>query len=159
MLDQAQIEGFKDGSKEEMAQKNEVDSEMTTKHSPGLQDFQKEANPATVIELLDHLEAAESDCLEQARLNGMGSERDALRAKVSDLTINVEYLSNLKKSYEELIGGLQDERDALRAKIERMDAALESLLIRCDDADFDMYGILSTSFVRDTVRIAKGEQE
>ena len=43
--------------------------------------------------------------------------------------------------------------------IERMDTALESLLIRCDDSDSAMYGTLSTSFVRDTVRIARGEQE
>ena len=43
--------------------------------------------------------------------------------------------------------------------IERMDGALESLLIRCDDSDSAMYGTLSTSFVRDTVRIARGEQE
>ena len=43
--------------------------------------------------------------------------------------------------------------------IERMGGALESLLIRCDDSDSAMYGTLSTSFVRDTVRIARGEQE
>ena len=43
--------------------------------------------------------------------------------------------------------------------IERMDGALESLLIRCDDSDSAMYGTLSTSFVRDTVRIARGAQE
>ena len=43
--------------------------------------------------------------------------------------------------------------------IDRMDGALESLLIRCDDSDSAMYGTLSTSFVRDTVRIARGEQE
>ena len=49
------------------------------------------------------------------------AERDALRAKVSDLAINVEYLGNLKKSYEELIGELQDERDRLRAKVEAME--------------------------------------
>ena len=42
-----------------------------------LQDFQKEANPATISELLDRLERAESKCLEQARLNGIGSEREA----------------------------------------------------------------------------------
>ncbi len=100
-----------------------------------------------VAELLGRLEAAESDALEQARLNGMGAsreaamiakleaaersdaesvamyrkardERDTLRAKVSDLTINVEYLGNLKKSYEELIEELQGECDDLRAKIE-----------------------------------------
>ena len=49
--------------------------------------------------------------------------------------------------------------DAAVEIIERMDGALESLLIRCDDADSAMYGTLSTSFVRDTVRIAMGEQE
>ena len=35
------------------------------------------ANPAVISELLDRLEAAEADALEQARLNGMGSEREA----------------------------------------------------------------------------------
>ena len=49
--------------------------------------------------------------------------------------------------------------DAAVEMIERMDGALESLLIRCDDSDSAMYGTLSTSFVRDTVRIASGEQE
>ena len=49
--------------------------------------------------------------------------------------------------------------DAAVEMIERMDGALESLLISCDDSDSAMYGTLSTSFVRDTVRIARGEQE
>ena len=48
--------------------------------------------------------------------------------------------------------------DAAVEMIERMDGALESLLIRCDDSDSAMYGTLSTSFVRDTIRIARGEQ-
>ena len=48
--------------------------------------------------------------------------------------------------------------DAAIEMIERMDGALESLLIRCDDSDSAMYGTLSTSFVRDTVRIARGEE-
>jgi hypothetical protein len=39
--------------------------------------FISAANPAAVSELLDRLEAAKSDALEQARLNGMGSEREA----------------------------------------------------------------------------------
>ena len=107
--------------------------------------------PEEVAELLDRLEEAESDALEQARLNGMGAsreaalmakleaaekeryaesiamyrkardERDALRAKVSDLMINVAFLDNLKKSYEELIEELQNECDRLRAKIEAME--------------------------------------
>ena len=54
---------------------------------------------------------------------------------------------------------VQEAIDAAVEMIERMDVALESLLIRCDDSDSAMYGTLSTSFVRDTVRIARGEQE
>ena len=49
--------------------------------------------------------------------------------------------------------------DAAVEMIERMGGALESLAIHCDDSDSAMYGTLSTSFVRDTVRIARGEQE
>lgn len=36
------------------------------------------ANPAAITELLDRLEASEQEVIEQARLNGMGSEREAL---------------------------------------------------------------------------------
>ena len=54
-----------------------------------------------VLELLDRLEEAESDALEQARLNGMGSEREAaLLAKLE---------------------AAEKERDTLRAKIEAME--------------------------------------
>ena len=66
-----------------------------------LQDFQKEANPAAITELLDRLEGAESDALEQARLNGMGASREAaLMAKLE---------------------AAERERDALRARIEAME--------------------------------------
>lgn len=59
------------------------------------------ASPAAISELLDRLEAAESDALEQARLNGMGGEREAaLLAKLE---------------------AAEKERDALRAKIEAME--------------------------------------
>lgn len=54
-----------------------------------------------VAELLDRLEASEADALEQARLNGMGAEREmALMAKLE---------------------AAEKERDALRAKIEAME--------------------------------------
>lgn len=53
------------------------------------------------IEMIDRLEAAESDGLEQARLNGMGGEREAA------------LLSKLEAA--------EKERDALRAKIEQME--------------------------------------
>ncbi|MDX9718148.1 MAG: hypothetical protein RBT67_12325 [Thauera sp.] len=52
-------------------------------------------------DLIERLEAAESDALEQARLNGMGGEREAA------------LLSKLEAA--------EKERDALRAKIERME--------------------------------------
>ena len=58
------------------------------------------SNPSAVIELLDRLEAAEADALEQARLNGMGSEREA------------KHLAQ--------IAALEKERDALRAEIVAM---------------------------------------
>ena len=48
--------------------------------------------------------------------------------------------------------------DELEERTRRLESALESLLIRCDDSDSAMYGTLSTSFVRDTIRIARGEQ-
>lgn len=74
------------------------------------------------IAMIERLEAAEkSDAESIAMYRKARDERDALRAKISDLTINVEYLGNLKKSYEELIGELQDGRDELRAKIEAME--------------------------------------
>ena len=60
---------------------------------------------------------------------------------------------------EALIFEIGEAIDVAVGMIERMDGALESLLIRCDDSDSAMYGTLSTSFVRDTVRIARGEQE
>ena len=63
--------------------------------------FYAAANPATLIELLDRLEDAKSDALEQARLNGMGSEHEAvLMAK-----LEVD----------------EKERDYLQARIEAME--------------------------------------
>lgn len=59
------------------------------------------ANPAAVSEILDRLEAAESDGLEQARLLGMSGEREAA------------LLSKLE--------AVEKERNALRAKIEAME--------------------------------------
>ena len=58
-----------------------------------LQDFQKEANPAAVSELLDRLEAAEKDiALKERIIDSLGSElyavaneRDELRAKVAEM--------------------------------------------------------------------------
>ena len=65
------------------------------------------------VEMIDRLEAAESDALEQARLNGMGASREAaLMAKLE---------------------AAEKERDALRARIEAMERQ-ESF-----DADSDVF--------------------
>ena len=57
-------------------------------------------NEDEVTELLDRLEAAESDALEQARLNGMGSEREAalmakLEAAEKDIAVKEEVIDSL----------------------------------------------------------------
>ncbi len=69
----------------------------------GLREDKRPQSSRIVHALLDRLEAAESDCLEQARLNGMGSEREAaLLAKLE---------------------AAEKERDALRAKVETAESA------------------------------------
>lgn len=62
----------------------------------------KRPQSSTIVHaLIDRLEAAESEALEEARLNGMGSEREAaLMAKLE---------------------AAEKERDALRAKIAEME--------------------------------------
>ena len=65
-----------------------------------------------VAEPLGRLEAAESDALEQARLNGMDSEREAaLMAKLEAAEkSDAESIAMYRKA--------RDERDAMRARIE-----------------------------------------
>ena len=101
-----------------------------------------------------------------------------LRMLAEDLHVNGynRYSAAMSKAADELdkweavfghLGGTPDEcgnaiiaaRDELEERTRHLESALESLLIRCDDSDSAMYGTLSTSFVRDTVRIARGEQE
>ena len=79
------------------------------------------ANPAVVSELLDRLEAAESECLEQARLNGMGGEREAaLMAKLEAAEkSDAESIAMYRKA--------RDERDALRAKVAAMEKERDAL--------------------------------
>ncbi len=65
------------------------------------------ANPAAITEPLDRLEAAEADALEQARLNGMGSEREAalmakLEAAEKDLDLAKQEVANLHDDILEL---------------------------------------------------------
>ena len=66
---------------------------------------------AAMQEIILRLEAAESECLEQARLNGMGGEREAaLMAKLEAAEkSDAESLTMYRKA--------RDERDALRAAL------------------------------------------
>ena len=81
-----------------------------------------------VLELLDRLEAAESDALEQARLNGMGASREAaLMVKLEAAEKEVAHIKEVEfprkaravaVGWETKCARLEQERDALRAKIE-----------------------------------------
>ena len=77
--------------------------------------FQEAADASVVSELLDRLESAESDALEQARLNGMGASREAaLMAKLEAAEKSAaESIAMYRKA--------RDERDELRAKIEAIE--------------------------------------
>lgn len=71
--------------------------------------------PAMLSELLDRLEEAESECLEQARLNGMGSEREA--ALMAKLEAAEKERDEFKR---ECFGHISD-NSLLRAKVEQME--------------------------------------
>ena len=76
----------------------------------------KRPQSSTIVHaLLDRLEAAEADALEQARLNGMGAEREA--ALLAKLEATEEDRSNFLVE----MGKLCAQCDALRAKIEQME--------------------------------------
>ena len=68
-----------------------------------------------IHELLDRLEAAEAEALEQARLNGMGSEREAA------LMAKLEAAKKDRANFLVEMGRLCAQCDALRAKIEQME--------------------------------------
>ena len=112
-------------------------------------DFIAAANPAAVIEILDHLEAAESEALEEARLNGMGSEREAAliakleaaekerddaKAAAENIALKLDYLRSKLETAKNAqndwlranapggwIDNLRIENEALRAKVARME--------------------------------------
>ena len=87
-----------------------------------LQDFQKGANPATISELLDRLEEAESDALEQARLNGVGASREAaLMAKLEAAEKERDDVAQQLVQSEQGKRKISEECDALRARIEAME--------------------------------------
>jgi len=78
------------------------------------------ANPAAITELLDRLEAAESDGLEQARLLGMSGEREA--ALLSKLEAAEKERDELRAELNEIRYGVAVAHDtikALRADLEK----------------------------------------
>ena len=94
-----------------------------------LQDFQKEANPAVINELLDRLEDAESDALEQARLNGMGASREAalmarLEAAEKERAIDEQRIADLMDE----LNRVGHENDALRSKNHQYEVRLRKIL-------------------------------
>jgi hypothetical protein len=97
----------------------------TDKHPPSsfeaaCLDFIAAANPAAINELLDRLEAAEADALEQARLNGMGASREAalmakLEAAEKERDWNAERLEDAVEELTALRAELETERMRLAA--------------------------------------------
>lgn len=80
------------------------------------------ANPAAITELFDRLEAAESDALEQARLNGMGGEREAaLMAKLEAAEKERDALRAALRHEADCVEAAKAEIAALRVKVERME--------------------------------------
>ena len=83
------------------------------------------ANPATISELLDRLEAAEK---ERESWKGLaqqfGNEADALRAELTDLRNSMTFRTSL-------IGRIEAERDALQAKVEEMERQEIGFQERC----------------------------
>ncbi|HML83331.1 MAG TPA: hypothetical protein PKE37_16375 [Thiomonas arsenitoxydans] len=85
------------------------------------------------VDMIERLEAAESEAIEQARLNGMGSEREAaLMAKLEaaekalvrsekSRSEAADYFANRMCRLNGRLSDIRDERDALRAKITRME--------------------------------------
>ena len=74
------------------------------------------------VEMVERLEAAESDALEQARLNGMGSEREAalmakLDAAEEERTIDEQRIADLMAE----LNRVGQENEELRARIEAME--------------------------------------
>jgi hypothetical protein len=87
-----------------------------------LDNSQMSLSPLVVEDLLDRIEAAESDALEQARLNGMGASREAaLMAKLEVSERDIALKERVIDSLGAELNAVAGERDALRARIEAME--------------------------------------
>ena len=102
--------------------------------------------------LIDRLEAAESEALEEARLNGMGSEREAaLMAKLEAAEkSDAESLAMYRKA--------RDERDALRAEIEELHVLIAAVKKRAD-AEFRLRVKKEEEYTRLRAKIAEMEKQ
>ena len=95
-------------------------------------------NEDEVLELLDRLEAAESDALEQARLNGMGASREAaLMAKLEAAEKDIALKERVIDSLGSELNAVANERDALQAKVEEMEK--QEPVAELVDGAFDQY--------------------
>lgn len=73
------------------------------------------------VEMIDRLEAAESDALEQARMNGMGASREAaLMAKLESAERDIALKEMVIDALGSTLNAVANERDALLARIEAM---------------------------------------
>jgi hypothetical protein len=125
-----------------MAERNGEHEEVAHPIPIGLVPYLIAVQPASILELLDRLEAAESDGLEQARLLGMSGEREAALLSKLEAAVNHAVDEAYQRGYatgqEEVAAELEfakqeianlhddisewmDKCDELRAKIEAME--------------------------------------
>jgi hypothetical protein len=88
-----------------------------------LQDFQKEASPAAISELLDRLEAVEKERDSYKFAFSEYSEKtEWVQQGINDGTVSAKYLGwHRADVMSDLLRAVEKERDALRAKIEEME--------------------------------------
>ena len=105
-----------------MAERNGEHEEVAHLTPIGLVPYLVAVQPAAISELLDRLESVESDALEQARLDGMGSEREAaLMAKLEAAEKDIALKERIIDSLGSELNAVANERDELRARIEEME--------------------------------------
>ena len=115
------------------------------------------------IEMIERLEAAESDALEQARMNGMGSEREAaLMAKLEAAENEVAHIKEVEfprkvravaVGWETKCARLEQERDNANAaaagialQAETLQAERDELLARIDKLNVQNSAMLKALF-------------